>query len=295
MIRFSKYIWLYLLISGAVLIPGIFSLVRWGLKPSIDFAGGTLLELKFTSVVSQNDLEVAAQQEKVIFTSIVPSGDATYLLQTKNEESTKITGFIDRVEKSTSSSAIIVRQDTVGPVLGKELLVKAIIAAILAIMAILLYIAYAFKNFAFGIAAIVALVHDLLVMLGTFSLFGHFLGVEVDTLYVTAFLTTMSFSVHDTIVILDRVREYQRKQSAIKFEDICDRALTETMGRSLVNSMTIIIMLVALVLMGGVTIRWFTIALLIGTISGTYSSPFIATPTILLWKRWQGRGKNING
>jgi preprotein translocase subunit SecF len=291
MIRFSKYIWLYLLISGAVLVPGIFSLVRWGLKPSIDFAGGTLLELKFAKAVSQNDLEKAAQLENLSFTSIAPSGGTTYLLQTKSEESIKITGFIARIEKSASASATIVRQDTVGPVLGRELLVKAIIAAILAIMAILLYVAYAFKNFTFGIAAIVSLVHDLLVMLGTFSLFGHFFGVEIDTLYVTAFLTTMSFSVHDTIVILDRVREYQKKDTTMKFVDVCDRALTETMGRSLVNSMTIIIMLVALVLMGGSTIRWFSIALLIGTISGTYSSPFVATPTIILWKRWQGREK----
>jgi preprotein translocase subunit SecF len=163
------------------------------------------------------------------------------------------------------------------------------VAAILAASAILGYVAYAFKNIRFGVAAVVALLHDLLVVLGSFSLFGHFFGVEVDTLFVTAFLTTMSFSVHDTIVVFDRIREYTKRDRSRSFEEISDIAVTETMNRSLTNSFTIIFMLVALVLMGGDTTKWFVVALLIGTVSGTYSSPFVATPVLLLWHKLEAK------
>jgi preprotein translocase subunit SecF len=113
--------------------------------------------------------------------------------------------------------------------------------------------------------------------------------VEVDTLFVTAFLTTMSYSVHDTIVVFDRIRELMKKGERLPFEELCDKAMTETVGRSTANSMTIVFMLLALTLLGGETIRWFVIALLIGTVSGTYSSPFVATPVLILWDRWEKR------
>lgn len=249
MIRFSRFIWLYFFISALVLVPGVYSLVRWGLRPSIDFTGGTLIE--------------------------VQKMNRTQILRFKSDE------------KVASVAGTILRNETVGPVLGKELLGKATAAALVAMVAILLYVAWAFKNIRFGVSAIIALLHDLLVVLGSFSLLGHLLGVEVDTLFVTAFLTTMSFSVHDTIVVFDRIREYRKKDTKTPFVDICNRALTETMGRSLTNSFTIVFMLVALLLLGGETIRWFVAALLIGTISGTYSSPFVATPILILWERWK--------
>lgn len=195
------------------------------------------------------------------------------------------------LETDAAVKASIVRNETVGPVLGKELLSKTLFAALLAISAILLYVAYAFKNIRFGIAAVIALIHDLLVVLGSFSLLGHYVGVEVDTLFVTAFLTTMSFSVHDTIVVFDRIREYTRRDRSHSFDEISDIALMETMNRSVTNSFTIVFMLVALVLMGGESIKWFATALLIGTVSGTYSSPFVATPVLVLWNRWEKRKK----
>jgi preprotein translocase subunit SecF len=185
----------------------------------------------------------------------------------------------------------LLKKDTVGPILGSELLFKSVVAALLAIAAILLYVAYAFKNIRFGVSAVIALVHDVLVTFGSFSLFGHFFGVEVDTLFMTAFLTTMSFSVHDTIVIFDRIREYRKKDPRGSIKDISDLALNETMGRSLINSFTIIFMLLALVLMGGDSIKWFAIALLIGTVTGTYSSPFVATPAVILWDYFSQRNK----
>jgi preprotein translocase subunit SecF len=192
-----------------------------------------------------------------------------------------------------SQAPTVVRNETVGPVLGKELLQKTVTAALFAITAILLYVAYAFKNIKFGVSAIVALIHDLLVVLGVFAMLGHWLHVEVDTLFVTAFLTAMSFSVHDTIVVFDRVREMSRRGQRGSFDELADKALTETIGRSLTNSLTIIFMLLALVLMGGENTRWFVTALLVGTISGTYSSPFIATPVLILWDRWERRRRRV--
>lgn len=292
MIRFSKFILVYACISAMVLIPGIYSLVRFGFKQSIDFAGGTLVEYRTDKALSVGVVADAAKAADVGVVSLQQSGDQSFLVRMKQEPKEKISALTLGIEKRASVSATVLRNETVGPTLGKELLSKALFAALLAISAILAYVAYAFKNIRFGVAAVIALLHDLLVILGTFSLLGHYLGVEVDTLFVTAFLTTMSFSVHDTIVVFDRIREYTKRDRSRSFEEISDIALTETMNRSLTNSFTIIFMLVALVLMGGETTKWFVTALLVGTVSGTYSSPFVATPVLLLWHRWEERKKH---
>ena len=286
MIRFSKYIWLYFSISGVVLAAGIYSLVVWGLRPSIDFTGGTLVEVKFTKPTTTATIETSAEQSGIAVAGVTRSGDQTYMVRMKPERDEIVTLFEQNLA-SAAGALQVVRKETVGPVLGRELVVKALAAAILAIIAILLYVAYAFKNIKFGISAVFALIHDLLVVLGSFSLLGHFWGVEVDALFVTAFLTTMSFSVHDTIVVFDRIREYRHRDRSLPLTQLSDRALTEMMNRSVTNSMTIIFMLLALILMGGGTIKWFVVALLVGTISGTYSSPFIATPILLLLDRWE--------
>jgi len=263
MIRFSKYIWLYMILSALVLVPGMYALIRWGVKPAIDFTGGTLIEVR-----TNNPPQGASVQK---------TSNDTYVVRLQDETATV--------------AGEILRKETIGPVLGSELLKKTVTAALIAIMAILLYVAYAFKNIKFGVSAIIALIHDLLVVVGCFALFGHFFGAEVDTLFVTAFLTTMSFSVHDTIVVFDRIREMLKRGDKLPFDALCDKAMTETIGRSTANSFTIIFMLLALTLLGGETIRWFVIALLIGTISGTYSSPFVATPVLILWDRWEKRKK----
>lgn len=262
-----------MVISALVLVPGTYSLIKWGMKPSIDFTGGTLVELKANTVLPNNMLHSAA--------TVQATSNGTVVLRFAK----------DSVTIPASLSAAVVQNETVGPVLGSELLQKTFTAALIAMAAILLYVAYAFKNFKFGVSAIIALIHDLLVVLGCFSLFGHFFGVEVDTLFVTAFLTTMSFSVHDTIVVFDRIRELLKRGEKLSFEELCDKGMTETIGRSTANSMTIVFMLLALALLGGETTFWFVIALLIGTVSGTYSSPFVATPVLILWDRWEKRKK----
>lgn len=291
MIRFSKYIAVYFMLSGIVLSAGIFSLLRWGLRPSIDFSGGSLIEFTTNHDVNESAIRMAASANKIAIASLQRSGSGHYVLRMNAQTTQSIGNLLLTIQKDTNAKVTILSNETVGPVLGKELLQKAIVAAMLAIAAILLYVAWAFKNIKFGVAAVIALLHDLLVVLGSFSLFGHFLGVEVDTLFVTAFLTTMSFSVHDTIVVFDRIREYLKKDRSRSLEELSDIALTETINRSMTNSFTIIFMLTALALMGGETTKWFIIALLIGTTSGTYSSPFIATPILILWERWEKRRK----
>lgn len=290
MIKFTKYIWVYFCISAIVLLSGMYSLVRYGLKPSIDFAGGTLIEMRVPTTVDADLIAKKAAAIGMEVSSVQGAGKDTFLIRTKTETDERITILAESI--ATDSAVTVLRKETVGPVLGKELLSKAGVAAGLAIMVILLYVAHAFKNIKYGVSAIVALIHDVLVVIGMFSLFGHFYGAEVDTLFVTAILTAMSFSVHDTIVVFDRIREHLKRDRSRPFEELVNVALTETMNRSVTNSFTIIFMLVALILMGGESIRWFIVALLIGTISGTYSSPFIATPVLyLLHKREENKKK----
>ena len=287
-----KYIWVYVFISSLVLIPGVYSLVKNGVKPSVDFTGGSIVEVKTQVPIEKSAIDEVVKDQKVPVISIQKQDKGAYLFRMGQVSEEQISKFIAALKiKSGGSSIDILRNDTIGPILGSELLFKSIVAAIFAVIAILLYVAYAFKDIKSGVAAVLALIHDVLVVFGSFSLFGYFFGIEVDTLFMTAFLTTMSFSVHDTIVIFDRIREYRKRSPNAPFADVIDVALTETMGRSLVNSFTIIFMLLALVLIGGETVRFFAVALLIGTITGTYSSPFVATPILLLWNKLEEKKK----
>ena len=285
-LKFMHYKWLYFGISLAVLIPGLISLVLFKLKPAIDFTGGTLLEIKSAQPIETAKFFDLAKEQHLELSSVQTSQDNTYLLRLKpisaeqNEELKKSLGDVE--EK---------RFETVGPVVGKELTQKALLAIGIASLAIVVYIAYAFRQvpkpyspWKFGLSAVVALLHDALVVLGIFSLLGHFLGVEIDALFVTAMLTVIGFSVHDTIVVFDRVRENLPKMADKSFEEVVDFSLSETLVRSLNTSFTVILTLVALMLFGGETIRWFVAALLIGIVSGTYSSIFNASPLLVIWE-----------
>lgn len=281
MINFLKYKLAYLIISSVVILAGLFSIFRWGYIYSIDFVGGT-------NLLYQSQNAVQAEQIKK---SIVRSGADLVVLSVKDKEMSirlkaidekKETQVRQNLQKDLNTKITVLSSETVGPILGRETMNKTIIASLAAILGILIYMSFAFKGLNFAFAAIIALIHDFLVVVGMYSLISHFFGAEVDTLFVTAILTTMSFSVHDTIVIFDKVREYIRKEGRGNLEHYANRALTETLVRSINNSMTIIFMLLSLTLLGGSTIKFFIITLLVGTITGTYSSPFVATP-ILVW------------
>lgn len=285
MIRFSKFYWVYILISASILIPGIYSLIRYGFKPAIDFTGGTLIEVQLSDSTEPSVIDKAADAAKIHLVSSQRSGVSTYLLRMKSISDASLDQFEKTIMGDKGESAQVLRKETVGPILGKELFAKTVTASMFAVVVILGYVAYAFRSIKYGVSAVLALIHDVLVVFGSFSLLGHFFGVEVDTLFVTAFLTTMSLSIHDTIVIFDRIREHRKRDQHADLSILSDMALTETMNRSLVNSFTIFYMLLALVIMGGETVKWLAAALLIGSITGTYSSPFIAVPLVLLWDK----------
>lgn len=290
MIHFSKYRKIYALISLLVIVPGVISLIVFGLRPSIDFTGGALVEYEFSSEVPSDDsIRNALEEQSFEISSIQKTDINKVIIRLNPVTQEEVTNFELSFEETTGQDITEVRFETVGPTLGRELLVKTMYATILAIVAILIYIAWSFRNIVYGLSAIGALIHDMLVLIGTFSLLGHFLHVEVDALFVTAVLTTLSFSVHDTIVVFHRIREIKKLSPYKDLRDITDTALSETMVRSLNNSITIIFMLLALVLLGGDTIRWFSVALLIGVVTGTYSSPFVAVPLLLLFNNLESK------
>ncbi len=284
-----KYWPLYFLISLIVLVPGTFSLIRYGLKPSIDFTGGTTFVWRSTDL-TENVLKESATDEFIEITSVGVT-NSEWIVTTSSLDRDKYLSLKNLLEKTVNIEEVELQ--SVGPTLGRELISKTLYSILIASCLILVYVATRFKNVRFGISAILAMLHDSLVMLGIFSLLGKYLDVKVDTLYVTAVLTTLSFSVHDTIVVFDRIRELARKHSYLDFVEIVNRAVVETIARSINNSMTIIFMLLAMYLMGGETIKWFIFALLIGTISGTYSSTFTAAPILVVWERLKSRNNKI--
>ena len=285
-----KYKWLYFLISTLVLIPGVISLALFGLKPAIDFTGGTLLEYQWQEEIDTNKARSILEEAGFTLASVQESGSNVYLFRLNPINKDGAATISTLLAEEFGQVPEEIRFETVGPTLGKELLRKTLFAVVLAAGAILAYVAWQFKDKKFGLCAILAMFHDTLILLGSFSLLGHFLGVEVDTLFITAVLTILSFSVHDTVVVYDRIREGKRRSSGLTLEQIINQAISETLVRSLNNSFTIIFMLVALLLLGGETIRWFVVALLIGTIAGTYSSTFTAAPLLVVWDKLKKKG-----
>lgn len=285
MIHFSKYTWLYALISCTVIGMGLFSIVRWGYPISIDFTGGTevLYQIENTSKspVTRDIIVASVKRAQGEYQSHDIRSDGTLTIRANKIDEKAEVVLRNEIEKSTNMSVKLLRLNTVGPVIGQEAIRKTIVAVALGILAILGYIFYAFRRMSFALAAVGALVHDVLVVLGTYSLLGHFFGAQLDTLFVTALLTTMTFSTHDTIVIFDKIREYGKTRMNAPIAELADKAVSATMVRSINNSLTILFMLVALVLLGGSSIRFFAVTLLIGTLTGAYSSPFVATPLMM--------------
>lgn len=284
----------YFIFSLIIILPGLYYLFTSGLRLGIDFTGGALLEYKFEKSVNVNDLKKYITDTGVEVGQISPSLDNSFIIRTKPLDQDKI----NLLKKTLSEKLGKIderRIENVGPVIGKELSQKALIAVLVSSIAIVLYIAYSFRkipkpasSFRFGIAAVIALIHDILVVVGVFAILGKFLNVEVDILFVTALLTVVGFSVHDTIVIFDRIRENLIKNMGRKFIDVANISIVQTLGRSLNTSLTVVFVLTALLLFGGETIKWFVVALLVGIISGTYSSIFNATALLVWWEEKLG-------
>jgi preprotein translocase subunit SecF len=274
---------LFYAISLILISISVFSMVNWKFKSSIDFSGGTIWDLSLPSNPSKEKLNEVFDQNKISLSSVTPIQNG-YSLKFQNIDTDKKVA-LDAAIKQLDPNYIELKFETLGPVLGKELLRKTIAAVILSSLFLLLFIGTRFKDASFGASAVLAMFHDTIILIGSFSVLGHFFGAEVDSLFVTALLTTLASSVHDTIVTFDRIRELKRKNFKFEWVQLANQAVTETLTRSINNSMTIIFMLLALVILGGSTTRWFATALLIGVVCGTYSSTGVAIPLVLFWKK----------
>lgn len=281
--------WWWFAISGLVIIPGLISLMFSGLKLGIDFTGGSLLQLKFNQTVTIDGVSQVLSSHNLGGSHIQLSEGNTVLIRTKalntqEEQTALITDLQAKLGPFDPDSK---RVELVGPVMGKELLFNSLIALGIALAAIVAYITIRFK-FDFAICAIIALIHDLVVIVGIFSILGFLFHTEIDTLFITALLTVIGFSVHNTIVTFDRIREnnqlYGRQES---FDTVVNRSLWQTMERNINTSLTVVLTLVALYVLGGSTIHDFTLALIIGIVSGTYSAVLNASPLLALLREWQ--------
>lgn len=288
----KKYI--FFLISLLIIAPGIISLFLFGLNLSIDFTGGTRITVSFSENVKDTEkafIQANLENQKIKVSSIEPAGKIAIIRTSPMDQKQD-----DQFVKDLSSKFENAKQEefsTIGPTIGKETTLNAIKAIILASILIVVYISIVFRKvpkpaspIRFGISTIIALLHDVLVVVGVFSILGHFLHVEVDSLFITAVLTVIGFSVHDTIVVFDRIRENLGRGGGANFSQVVNDSILQTLGRSLNTSITVLLVLFALLLFGGASIRWFVVALFVGIASGTYSSIFNASPILVVWHEW---------
>jgi len=280
--NWMKYRLFYLVLSALMIALSFYGIIRWSINLGVDFLGGAMIEYSFSEDVSTEDVSSSLNEEGFDVASVQIIGDGNILIRLAEvdvESRERIKGVLGELDGGEVAE---VRYESVGPSIGPELIKKTVYAVIISAGGILIWVALQFRSLRFGVSAILAMFHDSFILVGSSSILGYFFGMEVDFLFVTALLTTLSFSVHDTIVVYDRIREIRRKRGG-EFDDIANRAISETMRRSINNSVTIILMLLALVILGGTSTRWFALALLVGTVLGTYSSPFVAVPLLVTW------------
>ncbi len=292
MSNLMRYKILYFVLSLLIILPGLYFLFTSGLRLGIDFTGGALLEYQFENRIDLNDLKQQISLQGIEAGQINSSTNNIYIIRTKPVDQSKINQLKQSLNKKFGKVEER-RVEFVGPVIGAELSRKAFIAVILASLVIVLYIAFSFRkipkpasSWRFGITAVVALVHDILVVVGVFAILGKILGVEVDTLFVTALLTVIGFSVHDTIVVFDRIRENLRIGGGDRsqFNALVNASINQTLARSINTSLTLVLTLIALYFLGPANLQYFILIILVGTIVGTYSSIFVASPLLTLWR-----------
>ena len=289
----------YFALSLLVIVPGLiffilnFKEFGFGLNLGIDFIGGAEIEYQIPQK-DQQDLKNIFYKNNITIYTAQSSGDK-FIVRTKNLDQKTYQKLTGEVQKTFSDSKEL-SYENVGPVIGSETAANALKALIIASILIVLYITWSFRSvpkpassLRFGICAIIALIHDVLVVVGIFAILGYFLKVEVDSLFVTALLTIIGFSVHDTIVVFDRIRENLLRFGSTDFSYVVNESILQTLVRSLRTSLTVILVLIALLLFGGESIRWFVVALLIGVTSGTYSSIFNASPLLVLWQELKNK------
>jgi preprotein translocase subunit SecF len=282
-------------ISLIVILPGLLSLLLFGLKRGIEFTGGTLWELEFAQPVTteqiNNVLAAHGLENGRVQLADNSAGQPNRVAVIRVKELQQGSAEKDAVAAAITNDVgpfTELQLSSVGSSVSRDITRRSFFAVGLASIGILLYIAYAFRNtqnpVLYGVAAIVGMLHDVLVVLGIFSIMGKLFGTEIDSLFVTAILTIIGFSVHDTIVVFDRIRENLARRVSSSFEEVVNYSLAQTIVRSLNTSMTVVFTLLALYLFGGESTKEFVLALLIGVVSGTFSSIFNASQLLVSWE-----------
>ncbi len=298
--------YLYFLISLLVIIPGlVFMALHWAqtgegpLTLGIDFKGGSLLEVQFAGTRPSVD-EITAlynqfstAKQPISDPVVQPLGDTSYSIRSKQMDDATKGKLVAAMQAKAGSAVTLLNFTSVSPSVGAEVTAAAGVAILMAAIAILLYIWYAFRgvehSFRYGSAAVIAMFHDILVVMGVEAMLGYFLHWEADALFLTALLTVIGFSVHDTIVVFDRIRENANIYRRVEYEKVVNHSVVQTLDRSINTQLTVMFTLFALALFGGDTIRHFVIILLIGIFSGSYSSIFNASAILVVWENREWR------
>ncbi len=292
--QFTKYSKIYYIISGVLMAVSIAALVMYGLKFGIEFNGGSNMQVEFENRPTNEAIREKLSGIDLGEVIVKPTGEKGAVLQFRGvEESThqQILSKLNELSATTEKSF-----QFIGPSIGQELRNKTIIAIALALLAITLYIAFAFRkvskpvaSWKYGITSLIALVHDIVIPLGVFAVLGKFYDAEITIPIIAALLTVLGFSVHDTIVIFDRIRENILRRGMGNFSETVDWSLNQTIGRSLSTVFSTLLALLAIFFFGGETLKYFSLALIIGITSGAYSSIFIASPLLVSWRAWDER------
>ena len=285
----AKRSWFFLL-SFLVILPGVvFLIINPGLRAGIDFRGGSTMTLAFSSPVTQEQLRTQLAALGEVDSTVQNFGDNTYFLRTRQLTETEKESILNSFEATLSPDGVeVLSSDLVSPVVARETILNGAYAVIAAAVGIFIYLWWAFRSvprpFRYGLAAIVALVHDLVIVVGIFAILGNLMGLEVNTMFLVAVLTVIGYSVNDTIVVFDRLRENVINYGNRGFSQNVNVSISETIGRSLNTSLTVLIVLLALLLFGGATIRTFLLVLIIGVVAGTYSSIAVASQVLVAWE-----------
>ncbi len=272
---------MWYIISSTVILIGLIFLLSSGLNLGIDFSGGTLMEFKFDKKVNNDQARKVLEKINIAVDSKIQQtaeeGIHGILIRAKELNSDQILE-VENAFRDEYPSTELLRTEMVGPLIGQELRRKAFLALLIASVAIVIYISIRFE-FRFAIVAIITLLHDVIITLGIFAL----IGKEINTPFVAALLTIVGYSINDTIVIFDRIRENMKLMYKTPFEKLANRAVIDTLPRSINTSMTTLITILAIYLFGGASIKTFMLALFIGMFAGTYSSIFVASPLLVTW------------
>jgi len=284
----GKRFWFFL-ISAVVIIPGIISLAIFGLEPGVDFSSGTTMTLRFDAEVEQNQLRQELSGLGYDKAMIQRTGEGDFFVRVREISTEEKQELISSLGADLNTEVTVRDYYTVSPIIATETGRNAAIAIGIAALFMLFYIAWAFrrmpKPFRWGTCAIIALIHDVLVVMGVFSILGWVAGVQIDAMFITGMLTVVGYSVNNTVVVFDRIRENVSKGISKDFEVTVNSSILETIARSLNTSLTTLFVILAVLLFGGITIRYFILVLLIGLISGTYSSMCIAAPLLVVWDK----------